>query len=53
LSATATHKDCPFTLQDLRFPPSDDEDMLNFNALEGININDLDMDSDDEDLLND
>jgi hypothetical protein len=40
------------TLQDLDFPPSDDEnDMDCDNTLEGININDLNPNTEDEDLL--
>jgi hypothetical protein len=43
----------PITFTDLGFPPSDhDEEMLDDVVLEGIDINNLDPDSD-EDLLDD
>jgi hypothetical protein len=38
-------------LQDLGFPPSDDEMNYDDMTLEGINIDDLDASTDDEDLL--
>jgi hypothetical protein len=40
-------------LQDLGFPPSDDEMNYDDMTLEGINIDDLDASTDDEDLLDD
>jgi hypothetical protein len=41
------------TLQDLGFSPSDDEMNYDDMTLEGINIDDLDASTDDEDLLDD
>jgi hypothetical protein len=51
-SDTATNLAKPFTLQDLGFPPSDDEAEDSMD-LEGINLDDIDPDSGDEDLLDD
>jgi hypothetical protein len=52
MGGTATNLAKPLTLQDLRFPPSDNEAEDSVD-LEGINLDDIDLDSEDEDSLDD
>jgi hypothetical protein len=54
LPSSQNQAQAPLTLQDLGFPPSDeDQDMDYDTAMEGINVDDLDPDTEDEDLLDD